>query len=213
VRSHDCYVRPDDARAYRDKHTRTLLRRLANRRELRAVGRALKTFDPIGRLLDCPCGAGRLVTTALDHAAQIVAVDRSPAMVAEGRVALAAQPATASVPLLVGSADALPFVDDAFDVTLCHRFLYHLPNVADRERAIAELVRVTRRGVIVTFIDAGSLKMRYRKLRKRKQSRADWTYRALTEELASFGLTPAARPVAIAAPFSTIAIAAFAITA
>ncbi len=214
MRSHEGYVEPDAARAYRNKHSRTLLRRMANRRELRAVARALRAFDaPIDRLLDCPCGAGRLVPTLIDHTKRVVAIDRSPAMVTEGRAVLAARPATEFVPLLVGSADALPFVDDAFDVTVCHRFLYHLPDVADRARSIAELARVTRRGLIVTYIDAASLKMRWRTFRKRKQSRVAWTYDALAAELAPFGLASAGRPIPIASPFSTIAIAAFAITA
>ena len=44
-------------------------------------------------------------------------------------------------PLLVADAQALPFPDDTFDVTLAMHMLYHVP---DRTLAIAELRRVLR---------------------------------------------------------------------
>ncbi len=54
---------------------------------------------------------------------------------------LSARPQAGTDPLLVGDAQALPFADDSFDVTLAMHMLYHVP---DRARAIAELRRVLR---------------------------------------------------------------------
>jgi SAM-dependent methyltransferase len=52
-----------------------------------------------------------------------------------------ARPLAGSDPLLAADAQALPFPDDAFDVTLAMHMLYHVP---DRTLAIAELRRVLR---------------------------------------------------------------------
>jgi SAM-dependent methyltransferase len=47
----------------------------------------------------------------------------------------------------VADAQALPFVDDAFDVVLATHMLYHVPNIA---RAAADLARVAQRHVVIT---------------------------------------------------------------
>jgi ubiquinone/menaquinone biosynthesis C-methylase UbiE len=60
-----------------------------------------------------------------------------------------ARSAAGDGPLLVGDVQALPFADDAFDVTLAMHMLYHVP---DRPRAIAELRRVLRPGGVALAV-------------------------------------------------------------
>jgi len=50
----------------------------------------------------------------------------------------------------------MPFGDGAFDVVVCCRYLHHLHERADLDRAVAELVRVSRRLVLASFWDAAS---------------------------------------------------------
>ena len=109
------------ATAYRHKYERSLARRWSNRRELSAVHRALERAGARGRVLDCPCGAGRLVPTLLAVADHVTAVDLSPEMVKQAEDALAALAAAGRVSFAVASADRLPFPDQAFDTVVCHR--------------------------------------------------------------------------------------------
>jgi len=57
-------------------------------------------------------------------------------------------------PDVVGSVLALPFEDKRFDVTLCAEVLEHLP-FEDFPKALAEIRRVTRRGVVLSLPNWG----------------------------------------------------------
>jgi SAM-dependent methyltransferase len=103
------------------------------------------------RVLDAPCGAGRLAAALAEHGAY-VGLDVSPSMLATARAALGPR-----AQLLLGDATALPFRDGAFGAVVCCRLLHHLAERAELERVVAELVRVSRTLVIASFWDAGSL--------------------------------------------------------
>jgi len=88
-------------------------------------------------ILDIGCGNG-LYLGALHgrgHRGLVCGADLSAGMLHSAR------PLAGPDPLLVADAQALPFPDDAFDVTLAMHMLYHVP---DRALAIAELRRVLR---------------------------------------------------------------------
>ena len=54
----------------------------------------------------------------------------------------------------VADACALPFADGAFDAVYCGHMIYHIADVTAQEGAIAEMLRVTRRGGVVLLIAA-----------------------------------------------------------
>jgi SAM-dependent methyltransferase len=60
-----------------------------------------------------------------------------------------AGPLAGADPLLVADAQALPFADEAFDVTMAMHMLYHVP---DRALAIGELRRVLRPGGVALVL-------------------------------------------------------------
>jgi SAM-dependent methyltransferase len=111
-------------------------------------------FDRLGleegdRLLDLGAGAGRHTFEALKRGATVVALDRNAdelrgveemvaALAEAGEIKPPAEPVT-----LVGDALALPFEDGSFDRVVASEILEHIP---DDRAAIAELVRVVRRG-------------------------------------------------------------------
>jgi ubiquinone/menaquinone biosynthesis C-methylase UbiE len=64
------------------------------------------------------------------------------------------------------SVGSLPFPDASFDAAVCWRLLHHLTDRSLRHRALAELRRVSRRGVAVSFADAETIKSRFRRWRR-----------------------------------------------
>jgi len=93
-------------------------------------------------LVDVGCGNGLFVNYLVDHHSarfgRIVGVDRSAAALRHVRAEQTR-----------GSVDALPFENDTFDLATCMEVLEHLP-VKTFEAALREIVRVSRRYVLVT---------------------------------------------------------------
>ena len=203
------YGSHEGAAAYRRKYESSPARRWSNRRELKAVARALERAGASGRLLDCPCGAGRLVPTLLERAQHVTAVDLSPAMVAEARDALAPLAASGRVDFALASADRLPFEDGAFDTVVCHRLLHHLERREDRAAVLHELRRVARRSLVLSFSDASTWKARIQGLSRVKRRRTILTPAQLAGEARAQGLVMDGQPLRLASLFSLVAVAVF----
>ncbi len=122
---------------------RGLVSRTHQRRFFDLIARRVAAFDP-SSVLDAGCGEG-FVAEALAArmpGVSIRAVDVDPAA-----IAFAAARSRSSVAYGVASLDALPFEDASVDVVVCTEVLEHL---AAPDRALAELRRVARVGVVVT---------------------------------------------------------------
>jgi ubiquinone/menaquinone biosynthesis C-methylase UbiE len=197
------------AAAYRRKYERSLFRRLSHRREMAIVAAALGDAGAGGRVLDCPCGAGRLVPTILRSADRVVAVDLSEAMVREAREALAPLVEAGRVEFAVASADALPFPDGSFDAAVCHRLLHHLRTPEARGAVLRELARVARRGVVASFADASTAKARRQKRRGRDGRRTALSPEEFIAEARAAGLEPAGKIRRLWGPASLVAVAPF----
>ncbi|MEM7203042.1 MAG: methyltransferase domain-containing protein [Planctomycetota bacterium] len=137
--THTRYDAPGKSTAYRARrHSR-------HRAEMACLQRIWPGREG-DRILDVPCGAGRLHAVLADWGATIIGADRSREMLRQAAVAPGARP----VPLLRAEATALPLADGAVDGAVAFRFLHHLP-AADAERVVAELTRVAARYVVVSF--------------------------------------------------------------
>jgi ubiquinone/menaquinone biosynthesis C-methylase UbiE len=125
------------------------LESMATNPEIQRVRRvAWDALGPISgrRLLDAGCGAGEVARELAEAGADVVALDHSAATVA----AAADRHDGGPVRYITGDVTALEFHDASFDVARCERVLQHLEYP---DRAIAELVRVTRPGGRVCVID------------------------------------------------------------
>lgn len=100
--------------------------------------------QPGERILDIACGSGivaRLIAQRLAGQATISGLDMSPAMIEVAKSASARE--GTSIDWHIGSADALPFTDDTFDLVLIQHGLQFFP---DRPAALREVHRVVASG-------------------------------------------------------------------
>jgi SAM-dependent methyltransferase len=112
---------------------------------------AFEVFAPTAgeRLLDAGCGAGevaRQLATRVGDTGSIAAVDLSEDAISTARARHDGSP----IAYTVGDITALDFPDGHFDGVRCERVLQHLQ---DPDRAVKELIRMTRRGGRVCVID------------------------------------------------------------
>ncbi len=118
----------------------------AAERDVRIVAALLRIHGVHGAVLDAPCGTGRMQATLASFGRPVTGVDFSAAMLAHVHTTRLAR----------ASIEHLPFQDGAFDVVVSCRFLHHLHERDELARAVAELVRVSRRLVVASVWDAAS---------------------------------------------------------
>jgi SAM-dependent methyltransferase len=92
----------------------------------------MATPNPRERMLDVACGTGLMAKAFRSLVGEIVGVDLTPAMAEQAEHVLD--------DLVLGAAEAMPFRDGEFDLTVCRQGLQFM----DAERAVAEMIRVTR---------------------------------------------------------------------
>jgi ubiquinone/menaquinone biosynthesis C-methylase UbiE len=111
--------------------------------------RVRRFVQPSGRerALDAGTGTGALAFALAPHVAEVLAVDREPALLDQARRHAAAFP---NVTFAEGDVTNLDLADGMFDLAGSARTLHH---VQRPELAISELARVTRFGGHVLVID------------------------------------------------------------
>jgi SAM-dependent methyltransferase len=132
-----------------DRFARTAAR-VAARQDARAAQLAEQVHDfvqPRGdeRALDVGTGAGALAFALAPLVREVVGLDPVPEL-----LELARARSLSNTEFVEGDGTALPFPDASFDLAGTHRTLHH---VAQPERVVAELARVTRPGGQVLVVD------------------------------------------------------------
>lgn len=103
------------------------------------------------RVLDVASGtAGVAISLAQRTPADVVGVDLTAAMLAQGRTNVTARGLNDRIELVVGRAEGLPFADDTFDALT---FTYLLRYVDDPAATLRELSRVLKPGGIMASLD------------------------------------------------------------
>jgi len=143
------------AQRYCDEYTgpptlRTLPARLIALRERRIIDRAMTYIcgaGPVQRIIDLPCGTGKLASVFAHFQCTVVAADISSEMM---EIADPEYRKLAGFAGLVQTdAAATTFADAEFDAVVCLRLLHRVPyNV--RESILTELNRICRKYVILS---------------------------------------------------------------
>ena len=142
---------------YRDRWTK----RISTWREFGLLNRMLRSQGRCKTLLDLPCGGGRLSSPMAPYADLLIEADVALGQLRYGQV-------HGMVPTcqvwMIASGFRIPLRDAGVDGTVCVRLNHHLPTEAERELLVRELLRVSKRFVIMSFFDYYSLKNLLRRL-------------------------------------------------
>lgn len=156
------YQTVERAAAYNYGYQRRMHKRFGTRHEWRLIGRHLDKVGDSRVILELPCGGGRITPSFADRADFIIEAD-----IAVGQVRYGRANSDLAVPRawMTASAFHIPLRDGGVDGTICIRLCHHLPTALERERLFRELMRVSKRFIIVTFFDHHSLKNLTRRMR------------------------------------------------
>ena len=170
---------------YRDNRwTRSPRARRTHAKELAIVAAFLKGCeadqggDALKDLLDVPCGTGRFRSLLQDHASTLVSLDASREM-------LAAAP---GAPQLQASVHQLPLLGRSADFILCSRLLHHFQTSTERAMVLAELARVSRRWIVLSYFDSASVQAWRNRIRGSFRGRFPISRAQFANEIAAAGL-------------------------
>ena len=100
------------------------------------------------RVLDLPCGAGRLMEPMMGRDYRVVGADISREMLAAGMHRMQGRKGFQG--LVRCDIGRLPFREGSFDLVVCMRFLYYF-EAAERVLLIREMARLSRRWLILQY--------------------------------------------------------------
>lgn len=159
--------------------------------ERRSLERVLARLPEGARILDAPCGTGRIVYQFLRHGLRVIGGDISAEMLAVARQRILEWNGRGSVLLSRMDLARIPLPDTSVIASFSIRFLPHIPP-SERVQFLREFRRVTRQWVVISF----SISTPWHRLRRRmkallghpKPVRYPVTNRALMDELRLAGL-------------------------
>ncbi len=134
-----------------------------DRAEMRLIDRAFALIDKNQRVLDAPCGGGRMLLHLAQAGYTVCGADLSEGMVQIARENLARHRVDCAVERQ--DLEKLTYPDKHFDTILCFRLFHHFPTPELRQRIIRELCRVAGRNVLLSYFSPLSGTSVYRKVR------------------------------------------------
>ena len=136
-----------------------------HRAEMALIRRTLPLLTGVKTILDAPCGVGRASIMLAKAGYTVTGID-----LGEGALELARKTAgdeQVSVTIEKQDLVKLDYVDRQFDAVLCFRLIHHLPTPKHRDEIIAELCRVARECVLISYLSPWSLTSAKRMLKKK----------------------------------------------
>lgn len=164
--------------------TRTALKRLA--REYRLARGLLGELPPDALVLDAPCGIGPHSRRLREEGLRVLALDVNPWMLAY------AQREALPERCVQGDLRRLPLAEQVVDAAIVIRIFHYLEQPAERRAVLAELARVVRGRIVLSFMHP----VAFAPLVKRRPTRKTQTLAAIRADAAACGLRVArVRPV------------------
>lgn len=157
-----------NALAYQDRPPRQ------HAAEMALIDRVFSLVPKNHRVLDLPCGGGRVSVHLARKGYQMHCADYSDAMLAITRQFVHAS--GLDCPVDKQDIEALTYANAEFDTSLCFRLFHHFPNPAIRQQAISELCRVSGKSVVLSYFSPFSVTSLKRRLRFRIGGRASEKY-------------------------------------
>lgn len=131
--------------------------------EMKLVSKAFSLIPKHHRVLDLPCGGGRVTVHLGLQGYAMSSADLSDAMLQITRENLTANGLKGSVEKQ--DIERLTYADQHFDSLISFRLFHHFPSVEIRQRVVTELCRVTKQFVAISYFSPLSptyLKRRFR---------------------------------------------------
>jgi ubiquinone/menaquinone biosynthesis C-methylase UbiE len=155
-----------------------------NRAEMRLVDRAFAIIPKSARVLDVPCGGGRVAIHLAKRGYPMSAGDLSEAMLDIARDGFARAGLACDVQRQ--DIEKLTYPDQAFDAVICFRLFHHFPSADIRQRTVTELCRVAKQWVALSYFSPASVTSLKRKLRAAMGGRRSEHYATSLAEVSGF---------------------------
>lgn len=156
---------------YDGKHSRNYQVRKPRKHqaEMRLIDRAFALVPKNHRVLDVPCGGGRVMIHLAKKGYQASGADLSESMLAIARDHVS----EADLPCTVERQDLekLSYADRYFDSIVCFRLFHHFPTPEIRQRVVSELCRVAATSVVLSYFSPRSVQSVRRKLSGKDRDR------------------------------------------
>jgi ubiquinone/menaquinone biosynthesis C-methylase UbiE len=159
------YVDFENAKNYNLKYKHKFLKRLSTRREYQIIKSLLNKQKHCETMLEIPCGGGRISPQLAGATDLLIQAD-----IGLGQILYAMTRDNFNIPQIwmTASAFRIPLQDSSVDASVCIRLSHHLSTMKQRENLLVELLRVSRRYVIMTYFDYYSIKNILRIILKKK---------------------------------------------
>jgi ubiquinone/menaquinone biosynthesis C-methylase UbiE len=133
-----------------------------HRAEMRLIDRAFAMIPKTHRVLDVPCGGGRVAIHLARQGYEVSAADLSDSMIEITRENFAKE--GLYCPVEKQDVERITLPDRSFDAIVSFRLFHHFPSTEIRQRVISELCRVAARFVMLSYFSPRSVTSLKRKI-------------------------------------------------
>jgi len=172
--------------------------RWRDRREKACILECLNSIPSGSRVLDLPCGTGRMTRILVSRGYKVTAADVSEAMLDHAREnfdVLRRQQAGKAPQVQFEIRDVLAtgFNDNQFEGISCIRLFHHFDEADTRRRALKELRRICSGSIVVTFLNSFALDkysswMKAKIRRQKRESQLPIPYKTFAADVKAAGL-------------------------
>lgn len=159
------YQEQDGAKAYNSNYKGS--KKYRTIKEVKILTNYIKRYGEIDAILDLPCGGGRHSALFAQNSKRIIGAD-----IAIGQLLYGKKNCQLEIPQIWMRASAfqIPLTNEGVDGVACIRLAHHLNTKEEKENLIKELLRVSKRFVIVSFNNSKSPKNIIRSIRGKRKT-------------------------------------------